>query len=76
MDALLEAKEAALKDPIGFVEKLQRGETLDLPGPQRLAEIPEDIDYAKYEVAAHHGNKPETRKKATVDGSLERNPQF
>ena len=46
---MLEARQAALSDPIGFVERLQRGETLDLPGPIQVAEIP-DIDWTKYDI--------------------------
>ena len=48
MDTLLEAREAALKDPLALVERLQRGEGLGLPGKQTLQEVP-DIDWEKYE---------------------------
>lgn len=49
IDILLEAREKAMADPIQFVEKLQRGEQLKLPGPIKIAEVPE-IDWTKYDL--------------------------
>jgi hypothetical protein len=35
----LAIQEAALQDPMKFVEKLQRGEDLGIPEPQVIAEV-------------------------------------
>ena len=64
---LLEAKEAALANPLEFVEKLQRGEKQNFPEPQKVATIP-DIEWEKYHVAAEgHTSKPGTRNRAAVN---------
>jgi len=47
VDLLIEAKEAALANPIAFVEKLQRKEDLNLPQPQNIINLP-SIDWDKY----------------------------
>ena len=50
IERLNKAKEEALKDPLGMVERLQRGETLSVPaGRQKIAEMPK-IDWEKYRV--------------------------
>jgi hypothetical protein len=69
IDTLLEAREVALKDPICLVEKLQRGEKLNLPGRQVVAEMP-DIEWEKYQIAASNIKKPETRNKGGTFGTL------
>jgi hypothetical protein len=38
-DKLLAIQEAALQDPMKFVEKLQRGEDFGIPEPQVIAEV-------------------------------------
>ncbi|GBO25600.1 ZZ-type zinc finger-containing protein 3 [Araneus ventricosus] len=47
LDKLHEMKEKALADPIGFVERLQRGEKIDFPAPQNIYPVPV-IDWNKY----------------------------
>lgn len=39
MEKLLALKNDALKAPLEFVEKLQRGEPMDFPIPQKIAEV-------------------------------------
>jgi len=68
IDVLLDARAEALKDPLAFVERLQRGEKLNLPGPQKLPEMP-NINWDKYNLASVHQKKPETRKSKTSNGS-------
>lgn len=60
IDVLLEARNAALRDPLAFVEKLQRREKMELPVSQRLPEMP-NINWDKYNLASLHQKKPETR---------------
>lgn len=36
LDLLYEGRQAALSDPIAFVQKLQRGADLKLPKPQKV----------------------------------------
>ena len=50
-EKLIEARDQALADPIAFVKRLQAGEQLDLPGKQKIAELP-DIKWEKYRVVA------------------------
>ncbi|CAG2064221.1 unnamed protein product, partial [Timema podura] len=38
VDELLAAQEAALQDPLKFLESLQKNEHLSVPGPQVIAE--------------------------------------
>ncbi|XP_046567444.1 LOW QUALITY PROTEIN: ZZ-type zinc finger-containing protein 3-like [Haliotis rubra] len=47
MEALQEAQEEALKDPIKFVEKLQQGVKFNFPQQQEIAQVP-NIDWEKY----------------------------
>ncbi|XP_076092237.1 ZZ-type zinc finger-containing protein 3-like isoform X2 [Mytilus galloprovincialis] len=47
LDRLYKCRDDALEDPIGFVDKLQRGEDLNLPKQQRIAELPM-INWEKY----------------------------
>jgi len=39
MEKLIPLKNEALDNPLKFVEKLQRGENLDFPVPQTIAEV-------------------------------------
>lgn len=39
MEKLIPLKKEALESPLAFVEKLQRGEHLDFPVPQVIAEV-------------------------------------
>jgi hypothetical protein len=47
LDQLYKFKEEALKDPIDFVDKLQRGVDLHLPKPQNIPQLPA-INWEKY----------------------------
>ncbi|XP_015926206.2 ZZ-type zinc finger-containing protein 3 [Parasteatoda tepidariorum] len=47
LDRLHELQEEALTDPIGFVERLQRNEDMNIPSPQIVQSVPE-IDWTKY----------------------------
>ncbi|CAC5388679.1 ZZ-type zinc finger-containing protein 3 [Mytilus coruscus] len=47
LDRLYKCRDDALEDPIGFVDKLQRGVDLNLPKQQRIAELPM-INWEKY----------------------------
>lgn len=49
LEKLIEMQEIALGDPLKFVECLQKGEDLGLPGPQRIPELPA-IDWSKYTI--------------------------
>jgi hypothetical protein len=69
IDALLKARKNALKDPLAFVERLQRGEQLQLPVARRLPEMP-NIDWDKYNLASLHQKKPETRNSKTGNGQI------
>lgn len=62
LDKLMENREKALQDPISFVAQLQNGELPELPGPQKIADIP-SIDWSKYNIGALDNNKlkPQTR---------------
>ena len=44
MEKLLSLKNEAVKQPLDFVEKLQRGEKLDFPEPQTIAEVFEHVE--------------------------------
>ncbi|CAH1787838.1 unnamed protein product [Owenia fusiformis] len=47
LDRIIDIKEEALKDPIEFVQKLQRKADVGLPPKRKIAELPE-IDWAQY----------------------------
>ncbi|GFY52898.1 ZZ-type zinc finger-containing protein 3 [Trichonephila inaurata madagascariensis] len=47
LDRLFEVKEEALSDPIGFVERLQKGEKIKFPARQKIYPVP-SIDWSKY----------------------------
>lgn len=50
LETLLVAKQKALEmDALLYVDKLQRGEHPEYPGPQKIVEIPE-IDWSKYHI--------------------------
>lgn len=67
IDTLLEARGAALKDPLAFVSKLQRGENLGLPVRQKLPDMP-NINWDKYNLGSVHLSKPETRNSKMTNG--------
>lgn len=61
-DKLLAIQEDAMKDPMKFVEKLQRGEDLGIPEQQVIAELPK-IDWSAYNMTVPAESlKPSTRK--------------
>ena len=51
LEVLTEAKLDALKDPLAFIDKLQRGEDLGLPGKQVVAKQ-QPVDWSKYGLAS------------------------
>jgi len=70
-EKLIEARDKALADPIAFVKKLQAGEQLDLPGKQKIVELP-DIEWEKYRVVAADEAvrpRPDTRYAQTSSSS-------
>ncbi|XP_078043388.1 ZZ-type zinc finger-containing protein 3-like [Augochlora pura] len=61
LDKLLSIRSKALKDPISFVAQIQNGELPELPGPQKIAEIPY-IDWSQYNIAVPDMRiRPQTR---------------
>lgn len=60
LDKLLDSKAKATKDPISFVAQLQNSDLPELPGAQKIAEMP-FIDWAKYNVISDMRMKPQTR---------------
>lgn len=61
LDKLLSIRSKALKDPISFVAQIQNGELPELPGSQKIAEIPY-IDWTQYNIAAPDMRmRPQTR---------------
>ncbi|XP_015604351.1 ZZ-type zinc finger-containing protein 3 isoform X4 [Cephus cinctus] len=61
LDKLLAARCNATKDPISFVAQLQNGDLPELPGPQKVAEIPY-IDWAGYNITLPDNSmRPQTR---------------
>lgn len=62
MDELLAQRANAVKDPLGFVNKLQNGELSNLPGDIKVAEIPY-IDWSRYNISASDARlkPPQTR---------------
>nr|CAD7413814.1 unnamed protein product [Timema poppensis] len=61
VDELLAAQEAALQDPLKFLESLQKNEQLSVPGPQVIAEVP-NIDWSQYDVTFSESSQLSTRK--------------
>lgn len=63
MERLQEARDEALRDPLGFVRALENGVSLNLPSPQEITPIPH-IDWEKYNVkSVVQGMIPKTRKR-------------
>lgn len=61
LDKLLAIRSKALKDPISFVAQIQNGELPELPGPQKIADIPY-IDWSQYNIAVPDMRmRPQTR---------------
>lgn len=61
LDKLLEVQTNAIKDPISFVARLQDGDVLELPGRQKIAEIPY-IDWTRYNIVLPDSPmRPQTR---------------
>lgn len=61
LDKLLEVQATAIKDPISFVARLQDGDVLELPGAQKIADIPY-IDWTKYNIVLPDSPmRPQTR---------------
>lgn len=61
LDKLMSIRSKAMKDPIAFVAELQAGNLPDLPGPQKIAEIPY-IDWSQYNIAVPDARmRPQTR---------------
>ncbi|XP_043287116.1 ZZ-type zinc finger-containing protein 3 [Venturia canescens] len=60
LDNLLDRKAKATGDPISFVAQLQNNGLPELPGPQKIAEIP-FIDWTRYNVVSDMRMKPQTR---------------
>ena len=68
IDQLLDERNKALKDPLAFVDRLQRGEKLDLPPSRRLPDMP-NIDWDKYNLGSLHLKKPDTRYSKVSNGN-------
>lgn len=61
LDKLMSARARAIKDPISFVAQLQNGDLPELPGPQKIAEIPY-VDWSQYNIALPDVRaRPQTR---------------
>lgn len=61
LDELMSTRSKAIKDPISFVAQLQTGDFPELPGPQKIAEIPY-IDWLQYNIAVPDARmRPQTR---------------
>ncbi|XP_011155329.2 ZZ-type zinc finger-containing protein 3 [Solenopsis invicta] len=61
LDKLMSVRAEALKDPISFVAQLQNGDLPELPGPQKIAEIPY-VDWSQYNIALPDVRmRPQTR---------------
>ncbi|KAL6261636.1 hypothetical protein P5V15_006724 [Pogonomyrmex californicus] len=61
LDKLMSVQDKALKDPISFVAQLQNGDLPELPGPQKIPEIPY-VDWSKYNIALPDARmRPQTR---------------
>ncbi|XP_064616211.1 ZZ-type zinc finger-containing protein 3-like [Liolophura sinensis] len=74
LDKLHEMQNTALSEPIGFVEQLQRGQQMNFPRPQLVAELP-DIRWEKYTSSTNlvnstiHKHMTRQKKTTTSDGS-------
>lgn len=73
LDQLYESEREALSDPIKFVEKLQRGQDLNLPKSQKVIDLPQ-INWEKYtsnlDFSSFGTHRHMTRlKKQLADGS-------
>ncbi|KAG7187649.1 hypothetical protein KM043_016707 [Ampulex compressa] len=61
LDTLLSARSKAMKEPISFVAQLQNGDLPELPGPQKVADVPY-IDWTQYNIALPDMRaRPQTR---------------
>lgn len=61
LDKLMSVRAEALKDPISFVAQLQNGDLPELPGPQKIAEIPY-VDWSQYNITMPDVRmRPQTR---------------
>ncbi|EZA51491.1 hypothetical protein DMN91_000557 [Ooceraea biroi] len=60
LDKLMSARARAMKDPISFVAQLQNGDFPELPGLQKIAELPY-IDWSQYNIAVPDIRRPQTR---------------
>lgn len=61
LDRLLSIRGKAMKDPISFVAQIQNGDLPELPGPQKVPEIPY-IDWSQYNIAVPDMRiRPQTR---------------
>lgn len=61
LDKLMSVRAQALKDPILFVAQLQNGDLPELPGPQKIVEIPY-VDWSQYNIALPDVRmRPQTR---------------
>lgn len=61
LDELKSARAKAIKNPISFVAQLQNGDLPELPGPQKIAEIPY-IDWSQYNISLPNTRiRPQTR---------------
>lgn len=61
LDKLMSVRTEALKDPISFVARLQNDDLPELPGPQKIAEIPY-VDWSQYNIALPDVRmRPQTR---------------
>lgn len=61
LDELKSARAKAIKNPISFVAQLQNGDLPELPGPQKIAEIPY-IDWSQYNISLPDTRiRPQTR---------------
>lgn len=61
LDKLMSVRAEALKDPISFVAQLQNGDLPELPGPQKIAEIPY-VDWSQYNITLPDVRmRPQTR---------------
>jgi len=61
LDKLMAARAKAMQDPISFVAQLQNGDLPELPGPQKIPDIPY-IDWSKYNVTVPDIRmRPQTR---------------
>lgn len=70
LDLLLDARDKAMADPIPFVQALQRGENLKMPGPIKIAEIPQ-IDWTKYDLDELNSTERRPSKRASKTSVLQ-----